>query len=204
MQHLLLCYHLASISLAVPPYLVPNSQYLPSNPPPPTVHICKKPSRVCAALILTCCTIEALPSRQQQPQKQTRARSRTREKGIFKILIDRRRHGKLSESFAFKGVRFVVVVVVVDALLLLYVRNGAHQPIDGRLEEGGRKNDVSRFSEFSSALSSAWFHRTWSVAHHPLKLRRWRGGGVAWHRDPEHPKTRAAAHYLWNKRSSLF
>lgn len=128
---------------------------------------------------------------------------RTRKKGIFKILIDRRRHGKLSESSAFKGVRFVVVVVV-DALLLLYVRNGAHQPIDGRLEEGGRKNDVSRFSEFSSALSSAWFHRTWSVAHHPLKLRRWRGGGVAWHRDPEQPKTRAAAHYLWNKRSSLF
>lgn len=77
---------------------------------------------------------------------------RTRKKGIFKILIDRRRHGKLSESFAFKGVRFVVVVVVVDALLLLYVRNGAHQPIIGRLEEGGRKNDVSRFSEFSSAL----------------------------------------------------
>lgn len=80
-----------------------------------------------------------IPQKHEKAYHVPLAWCRTRKKGIFKILIDRRRHGKLSESFAFKGVRFVVVVVVVDALLLLYVRNGAHQPIDGRLEEGGQE-----------------------------------------------------------------
>lgn len=122
MQHLL-CYPPTTHIPPPQPHLAPLERLL---------SYCIGAVHACVALIST---LPCLPALHNWTASQPEAAEPHEKKGIFKILIDRK-HGKLSESFAFKGVRFsVVVVVVVVADVEGKEKKHRYPPRDRRGEE---------------------------------------------------------------------